>query len=88
MQAKFRAEEAKEAALETERKAAMEAAKRAAAEAERRAEKNVIEKDVTETSKRATSGGSQQEVAGHPTDNADAKQSGIGFLFFSFFFRI
>ncbi|KAK7306172.1 hypothetical protein VNO77_44096 [Canavalia gladiata] len=79
-EAKLRAEEAKRVALEAERKAAMEAnrkaameaEKRAAEEAERRAEKEATERDVTETSKRVTSGGTQQEVAGHLTDSASS----------------
>ncbi|KAK7277909.1 hypothetical protein RJT34_22928 [Clitoria ternatea] len=81
-EARLRAEEAKRAALEAERKATMEAEKRAAAEAEKRAEKDAKERDVSETSKRVTSGGTQQESAGHPTDtasslsNAETKESG------------
>lgn len=82
MQAKRKAEEAKQAALEAERKAAMEAEKRAAADAERGAEKEAIASSKTVTSRMT-----QQEAVGHLKDtasslsNAETKESGRGFLF-------
>lgn len=78
VQAKLRAEEVKQAALEAERKAAteakkkaaMEAEKRAAAEAERRAEK-----DSLENSKIVTSGVTLNTTSS--LLNTEAKESGM-----------
>lgn len=89
VQAKLRAEEAKQAALEAERKAAMEAEKQAAKEAEKKAEaERRAGKYAAVTSERVTSGGTQL-AAGHQTDtasslsNAETKESGI-YLFIYF----
>lgn len=80
MQAKHKAEEVKQAALEAERKAAteaktkaaMEAEKRTAAEAERRAEK-----DLVENSKMVTSGVTLNTTSS--LLNTEAKESGMVF---------
>jgi phage-related protein len=74
VQAKLKAEEVKQAALEAERKATMEAKTKAAMEAEKRAEKDAIE-----SSKKVTSGVAQDTESS--ILNTETKESGMGFLF-------
>jgi phage-related protein len=74
VQAKLKAEEVKQAALEAERKATMEAKTKAAMEAEKRAEKDAIE-----SSKKVTSGVAQDTESS--LLNTETKESGMGFLF-------
>jgi phage-related protein len=74
VQAKLKAEEVKQAALEAERKATMEAKTKAAMEAGKRAEKDAIE-----SSKKVTSGVAQDTESS--LLNTETKESGMGFLF-------
>jgi hypothetical protein len=82
VQAKLKAEEVKQAALEAERKATMEAKTKAAMEAEKRAAIEAAkraEKDAIESSKKVTSGVAQDTESS--LLNTETKESGMGFLF-------
>lgn len=76
VQAKLKAEEVKQAALEAEKKAVMEAKTKAAMEAEKRA---AAEKNAVENSKTVTSGVTQETASS--LLNTETKESSMGFLF-------